>query len=60
MTDLSAARDRVSDWRVKNSDKCGTPEYDTMTDIHRLLTDLIERGGGTAEERAAVLQQIAG
>jgi hypothetical protein len=58
MTNLSAARDRVSDWRVKNSDKCGTPEYDTMTDMHRLLTDLIERGGGTAEEREYVMRQL--
>jgi hypothetical protein len=59
MTDLKAALDRLSTWRTKNADRAGTPEYDKTTVLHRLLTDLIERGGGTAEERAAVLQQIA-
>jgi hypothetical protein len=60
MTELTQARDRVSDWRTKNPDKAGTPEYDTMTDMHRLLTDLIDRGGGTAEEREYVMRQMDG
>jgi hypothetical protein len=59
MTDLSTTLMYLSDWRIKNADQAGTPGYDKITKIHRLLTDLIERGGGTAEERAAVLQQIA-
>lgn len=60
MTELQDAIDRLSAWRMQNADKAGTPEYDRTTIAHRLLTDLIERGGGTAEERAAVLQQIGG
>jgi hypothetical protein len=60
MDELKAALDRLSTWRTENADKAGTPEYDKTTVAHRLLTDLIERGGGTAEERAAVLEQIGG
>jgi hypothetical protein len=60
MTDLKAALDRLSTWRTKNADRAGTPEYDKTTVLHRLLTDLIERGGGTAEEREYVMRQMDG
>jgi hypothetical protein len=57
-SELQAALDRLSDWRTKNADKAGTPEYDKTTVLHRLLTDLIERGGGTPEQRRYVMRQI--
>jgi hypothetical protein len=60
MPDLQAALDRLSTWRTKNADRAGTPEYDKTTVLHRLLTDLIERGGGTAEEREYVMRQMDG
>jgi hypothetical protein len=58
LDELKAAFDRLSEWRTENADKAGTPEYDKTTVLHRLLTDLIERGGGTPEQRRYVMRQI--
>lgn len=38
----------------------GSPDRLRAIKCHRLLTDLIERNGGTPEDRAYVMQQLNG
>lgn len=58
LDDLQAQLDKLVAWRLANLDKVGGPEFQKNTVAHRLLTDLIERGGGTLEERAAVIRKL--
>ena len=61
MTDVPALkteRVRIEKWREDNLDKVGTAEFRRSTLVHRLLIDLIERGGGSSEERAYVMREM--
>jgi hypothetical protein len=51
--------DRLSAWRTEHAvNAAGTAEYDKSTVLHRFLTDLRERNGGTPQQREYVRQQI--
>lgn len=56
---LEAEHARLTQWRNENADKTGTLEYRKSTISHRLLTDLLERDGGTEADRAEVARQLA-
>ena len=62
MTDLPALETARADLAAKIDNieayPIGSPERRKIVVAHRLLTDLIERGGGTPEERRYVMQKI--
>lgn len=64
MTDLTALETVRADLAAKLKDTdaypIGSPERRRIVEAHRLLTDLIDRNGGTPEERRYVMQQIDG
>ena len=55
---LETALAELNSWLTSNSELVGTPEFKKRSAAHKLLTDLIAEGGGTPEQRAAVIRKL--
>ena len=55
---LETAIAELTAWLRANPELVGTPEFQKRSAHHKLLTDLRNEGGGTPEQRAAVIRKL--